>query len=407
MWHRNFIWKISSLLLGGGVAFLFQIATMRYLGPTGYGYWSLAIGWAGLFAVVVDYGFNPLLSRDIARHPQEAQSYLYALIKGKLLLALAAGVCLIATWRYLPAVSLSGSLLAFAFVYLCTVSTAESLQAITYALEYFRLGAFLSIFQKMVPALTGFCVIAIGGSENHLFFSLSSVSVLCIVLTFIFINRYMTNSKSTKSYSLMPLLTAGLPLFFQNLFIMVYFRVDTLMIGHYTNPAQAGIYSAAYRFFELSNVIPTALMAAWIAPLSKEIETDPQTPMFYAALKVFFQFALAGVLLLEGIAWISPYVLGAAYAAAAPVLHYLSFTLIFYYPNFLLTTMLVILGRPSLNTLLAGSCMIFNVLINIWAIPRWGVTAAAFTTLATEGLLFGLSAFAVFTLRRAYLIKAA
>jgi O-antigen/teichoic acid export membrane protein len=122
MWRRNFAWKMSSLLLGGGLAFAFQVAGMRYLGPRNYGYWSLAIGWSGLFAVLVDYGFNPLLSRDIARQPSEARRYLQNVIHGKVLLAVPAGLALFLTWRYFPAVALSGKLLAIAFLYLCFAS---------------------------------------------------------------------------------------------------------------------------------------------------------------------------------------------------------------------------------------------------------------------------------------------
>jgi len=395
MWRKNFAWKMSSLLVGGGLAFVFQIVAMRYLGPRGYGYWSLAISWAGLFAVLVDYGFNPLLSRDIARNPSEARSYLRSVIKGKMVLAICAGVLLLLTWRYTPAVSLSGKLLLVAFLYLCCISTAESLQSITSALEKFRLGAALSVLQKALPALAGFFVIYTGGSELHLFIGVAALSFITVISSFFRIQREVRVSDSIKRHPLQPLLAAGLPLFLQNLFILVYFRVDTLMIGHYTTPDQAGLYGAAYRFFELSNVVPTALLAAWIAPLSKGIENKASVTQFYSVLKLFMGFALLGIFLLELLAWVSPHVLGPAYALARPVLMCLSLTLLFYFPNFLLTTMLVFLGKPHWNMVLAGFCAVFNIGANMWGIPRWGAFAAAWTTLATEGLLFIFSLLAV------------
>ena len=396
MWRKNFAWKMSGLLVGGGTALAFQIVTMRYLGPRGYGFWSLAIGWAGLFAVIVDYGFNPLLARDIARKPFDARHYVRSLLKGKILLIVPSGLILAFTWRYFPAVSLSGTLLLIAFIYLCCASTAESLQAITYALERFRIGACLSIAQKVLPALTGFYVIHAGGSAHRLFATVTAMSLIIITASFFYIDLSVpTSIEPGEKSRLTPLMKAGLPLFLQNLFIMVYFRVDTLMIGHYTSADQAGLYGAAYRFFELSNIIPTALTAAWISPLSKDLEHHTSSTQFYAALKVFMLFAFGGVFVLEAIAWASPHVLGSAYVLTRPVLMCLSLAVLFYFPNFLLSSVLVLKGKPVWNTLLAGLCAVFNVLVNMWCIPRWGAIAAAWTTLTTEGLLFIFSFYAV------------
>jgi O-antigen/teichoic acid export membrane protein len=401
MWRKNFVWKMSSLLFGGGLAFLFQIALMRRLGPHDFGKWSLAIGWGGLFSVFVDYGFNPLVSRDVARQPSEARQYLKTILQGKLMLALGGAVLLSLIWFIHPPTAVSGTLLAAAFVYLCGLSLAESLQSMTYAIQRFRTGAFLSIVQKALPALVGFTALSLMWPQHHLFWGLAAASIVAVSGCYLYVLSSLTPAATATPQTMSSLLAAGLPLFLQNLFILIYFRVDTLMIGHYTSPDQAGLYSAAYRFFELSNVVPTALIAAWIAPLSKDIERDPQSPMFFSALKVFALMAVIGMLCLDATAWLVPHrLLGPAYASAQPVLLVLSLTVLFYFPNFLLISMMVLLGYPGRNTIYAGLCAAGNIVVNMWAIPRYGAIAAAWTTLGTEALLFFLTLLSVLRLRK-------
>jgi O-antigen/teichoic acid export membrane protein len=390
MWRRNFFWKLSGLTFGGGLAFVFQLALMRYLGPMDFGRWSLALGWAGLFTILIDYGFNPILTRDLARAPDLAQPYWRAVLKGKLSLSLVAALGLLAVGLLTSPVAFSWPLLLAAFIFLAASSIAETVQSLTYALDCFRLGTALAILQKGLPAAIGFGAMALGAALPTLAGAIVFGSGVALIVSLIAAQRAIPKAAPGQSVPLQPLLLMALPLFLQNLFIVIYFRIDTVMIGAFAGAEQAGLYAAAYRFFELSNIIPTALIAAWIAPLSRDALHEAGRRQFRKAFVIFGGFAAFGFLILRIVAWIAPrYLLGSDYRSVQPILSALSWTVFFYYPDFLLTTMLVLLGRTRRNTLYAGLCALANVVLNLWAIPRYGGIGAAWATLFTEGLLFG------------------
>src|ERR1017187_9575035 len=67
--------KFSQKLLGeGGVRLastLFLLLLTRRLGPEDFGRYSSALAFAALCGIFVDLGTNTILTREIARHPED------------------------------------------------------------------------------------------------------------------------------------------------------------------------------------------------------------------------------------------------------------------------------------------------------------------------------------------------
>ena len=100
---------------------------------------------------------------------------------------------------------------------------------------------------------------------------------------------------------------------------------------------------------------------------------------------------LGGIFLFMLGSTLIPQFLGPSFTMARPLIHCLSFGLIVYYPNFLLTIALVLLGKPMANMWIAAVAAAVNIGGNVWAIPRYGSMGAAVMTVSTESVIFVLS----------------
>ena len=147
--------------------------------------------------------------------------------------------------------------------------------------------------------------------------------------------------------------------------------------------------SAAYRFFELSNIIPTAFVAVVVATLSQKIQEKNWRGTFWGYFACSVGLAAAAGAVLQGVAFFLPgLLLTEAFGPSQPLLRVLSLTLLFLYPNYLLTSTVILAGHPLVNAFIAAGGVVFNIGANLYAIPRWGAFGAAATTFLTEGLIF-------------------
>ncbi|MGQ0644926.1 MAG: hypothetical protein ACT4O3_05495 [Elusimicrobiota bacterium] len=125
------------------------------------------------------------------------------------------------------------------------------------------------------------------------------------------------------------------------------------------------------------------------ARLSRGVAAGGDNGPLWKYLKYSLILAVGGVIVLHGVAvWLPYFFLSTAFLESQNILKILSAALFFLYPNYLLSTALTLRGRQAYNAWVAASCVVFNVAANFYAIPRWGAVGAAWTTVATELLIF-------------------
>jgi O-antigen/teichoic acid export membrane protein len=83
---------------------------------------------------------------------------------------------------------------------------------------------------------------------------------------------------------------------------------------------------------------------------------------------------------------------GTAYAGSEKALMILIWTSLFIFPNFILLNLIIVLNKQKLNMIFSFSCLLLNVILNIFLIPHYGFIGASYATVATDMLLFVLAA---------------
>ncbi|HJO55690.1 MAG TPA: polysaccharide biosynthesis C-terminal domain-containing protein, partial [Candidatus Scalindua sp.] len=86
---------------------------------------------------------------------------------------------------------------------------------------------------------------------------------------------------------------------------------------------------------------------------------------------------------------------GKDYFKTVPALKILSLALIFIFVNYILMNILVSVDRQMTNSIMAGTCVLVNIALNMCLIPHYGYLGAGTATVITEIVLFSLGLYYV------------
>lgn len=171
--------------------------------------------------------------------------------------------------------------------------------------------------------------------------------------------------------------------------VMLYMKLDLVMIAVLAGEREAGMYAAALRISEIGYVLPVALASSALPRLLKLKEAggaayargaqafyDINAAMAYAVVVPIVLFAQT----------IIEIAYGAEYADAGPVLRWHACAAVFVFLGVARSQLWVSEGRYALGlcTTLAGAAC--NVGLNLWWIPAHGALGAAWATIVAYGV---------------------
>ena len=180
------------------------------------------------------------------------------------------------------------------------------------------------------------------------------------------------------------------------------FRVDVPLLQQFRTQNEVGLYSAAYRLFEPTLVLPASILAGWFPYLVKvsglPVKFRQATRNLLLVLLLLSLGVAGSIAVLAG--WVIGWLYGPDYSGSAILLAALASAIPFLFLNYGLTHLLIASGRERANTLFFGVALLVNVSANLVLIPLWGGLGAAFTTTLTELVLCGLCLSVLFSPER-------
>jgi O-antigen/teichoic acid export membrane protein len=182
------------------------------------------------------------------------------------------------------------------------------------------------------------------------------------------------------------------PFFATMALVMSYNYFDVLMLGHFRNEVEVGVYAAIYVFFAGLVLVPSAFNNAFVPRMSKahDQRTDGVKKAADSALRILFVLSapvvtvtwLAAEELLQ-IAFGSEYTSGAfgfrVLLSSAPLVFLFWF----------LRGTLIAVGRVRSLLQITAVGLVTNILLNLILIPRYGLEGACVATLVAEAVLLG------------------
>jgi O-antigen/teichoic acid export membrane protein len=182
----------------------------------------------------------------------------------------------------------------------------------------------------------------------------------------------------------------------------IYNDIDKTMLARLSTLDATGIYGAAYRLIDASFAPISALVYStypnFFRAGAKGITSSFRYAKPHLLRALTYSSAICIVILLA--AGIVPYILGPQYAGTTEALRWLAPLPVLRGLHYFLSDSLTGAGHQGIRTAIQAGVAAFNVLINLWIIPAFSWRGAAWSSIASDGLLVCGTAAAVFILSR-------
>jgi O-antigen/teichoic acid export membrane protein len=169
----------------------------------------------------------------------------------------------------------------------------------------------------------------------------------------------------------------------------IYNDIDKTMVARLATLEAAGVYAAAYRLIDVAFIPVRSLLSATLPGFFRAGAGGLQASMQYGKrmlIKVmpYSLFAFAAIMIGAPLA---PHILGRQYADITQALRWLALLPVLKTLHFFTADALTGAGRQGTRSLIQVGVAAFNVLVNFWLIPAYGWRGAAWSSIASDGLL--------------------
>jgi len=387
------------------LTFLFNVYVIRQLGDDRFGQYSIVLAFVGLFQIFFELGMSQYIMREIARDRSKAQSLFWNLVALRLLLAIlgVVGITLGAV-----VVGYSPELILGVFVYTCGFLLSAFLVPLTTVLtanERLDYVTGLTILGQLTFVVLGAIFLFSGWGFISLIAANLIAAPLQIGLAIWAIRHHhmVRPSMQIEPRTWPRLIRSSLPFGIISLALTVAFSIDTVMLSMYRPEHVIGWYNVAYNLVFSLLFFFRGFKEAIVPSLSRTYVNDPVyvERWYYRSVKFITILSL-------------PIAVGGA-LTAFPLIRFL-YTgeflpsalalqiLIWDVPLLVFTSfcgnMTTIIGEERAAARIYSFNAAANVILNLYAIPRFGLVGAALVTVVTD--LIGALQF-YFLLRRKHL----
>ena len=186
----------------------------------------------------------------------------------------------------------------------------------------------------------------------------------------------------------------ALPAMVSAVAVLLFFRVNHVLLAHYSTYAELGRYSAAFQIFQLTGMLPAVLFST-IYPRLVSLHGSDRAYFERIVNWLYFGFAAASYAICL-VTYLSSdlairLLLGPKFAGAGTVLSVLVFSSVFTFLGSVRAQEINIYNRPSYHLISAAVGLVVLVPVSLYLIPRYGALGAAW------GVTFGCFVSAVLT----------
>jgi O-antigen/teichoic acid export membrane protein len=181
----------------------------------------------------------------------------------------------------------------------------------------------------------------------------------------------------------------GLGYSFASSTVAVYNDIDKTMLSHFGLNAANGIYTIAYRVVDMATIPVYAVREAVLSRFFQagRARILESREISYRLLKRTFPLCILIATGMFAAAPLIPWVLGPGFSEAATALRWLSLIPVLRSVHVSIGSVLTGAGLQNYRTIAQVSSAALNLGLNLWAIPHFGWTGAAWASLITDGAL--------------------
>lgn len=403
-------WLFAERIVRVGVGLLVLIWLARYLGPEEFGLLSYALAFVSLFGSIAGLGLNNVVVRDLVRERESAgdilgSAFLLLVFGG----VLALGLVVVAINFIRPEDNLSKLIVTLLGLGLLLKSS----EVVKYWFEsqvQSRYAVWVESGAYLIFAIVKITLILLNAPLVAFVWALFAEGLLAaigLMLVYVWRGGELRAWRALSSRC-KPMLKDSWPLILSGLAIMVYLKIDQIMLGQMLGDEAVGIYSAAVRISEAWYFIPAAIVAS-VYPAIIEARKECETLYYQRLQRLYDLMTLLGLLVALPMTFLSGFVVnwiyGEMYSQAGSVLAIHIWSSVFIFLGVASGKWFVIEGltRLAFRRNLFGAAL--NIALNFVLIPAMGIVGAAIATLVSVSVAAYFSDFLFVSTRKVFVQK--
>ena len=384
---RNIVWAVTGkvvTLLGG---LLVGIFVARYLGPDQYGLMSYVVSYVSIFQVLAAFGLDNIEIREESRSPEEKDKILGTAFSIKVTLA-AIAILLVALTVWLfeadsftkwMIILYSISMIANSFGVIRNYFTSLVWNEYVVKTEITRtfIGAAIKVGLLLLQAPLVWFIVA------------TLLDTILIAGGYIVSYRRKVDSVRKWTFDMGMakfMIKQSFPLAVSLSAVLIYHRLDQVMVGKLLTNTELGYYSVACKFTEIIMFIPTILTQT-ITPILVRIH-KANFDEYRAKTQLFVNITVWVCIIMSIIVAFCSHIIiictfGAQYLPATIILQVLSFKTVGDALSSTAGHMIIIEGKQQYAWIRSVTACFVCVGLNLICIPRWGTIGTAIASILT------------------------
>lgn len=385
-------WLVAAQVLTKVVGFFYTVFLAKSLGVEDFGLFTVALAYFSIISSIADFGFNRYLIREVAKDHSKATEILCNIGMLRLTLTSAIFGIFSISLYFLDPDKMRISLVLLAVLAILPQSIALTFDGIFIAIQKLQFSAFSLVISSIFTVMVGFYLVSRGlgsiGAINALIFG----QLIYVLVLFIFLYKHKILPLSeVNGVLLKKVLKGSLPYGLLGILGVLYFRIDTVLLSYLKGNLETAFYGAAYKFLEAIIFVPSSFAAALFPSLAKlhDHNLGDLKKIYFKSVKLMF---FISIFFLVGYLFILPLLINIFlknYIQAIDAIKILSLSIPFI---FMATpgVQVMLSTDKYLKTVLTLSIftVIFNILLNLLLIPKYGFIAASWVTVLSDILSF-------------------
>ncbi|MBS0860884.1 flippase [Providencia rettgeri] len=373
-----------------GLGLLVSAWVARYLGPSQFGELAYVLAYLAFFQAISTLGMDGIIVRDIAKDKSSANktlgtAFILRAMTGITCWFLAVcGMAYLNGWNdqsvYITA--FAGATLVFQAadtvdLWFQSQSQNKRTVAVKLSAYIFANGIKVILILSKAPLLAFAAVV-----------TLETFTIACGL--FYAYKKYPCEQPWRKlKQQASVLLHESWPFMISGLSIVIYMRVDQLMIKYYLGDIELGIYAAILPLATLWQFIPMTLSVS-LAPIVAQSKAKGDDDFYKTLSYIFRLFAALGWLICIPVALLSHFIVnllfGSAYLPGANVLFIIIFTNLFINMGVAQSLWIINERKSKLSLYKTAMGAIVCVSANLILIPLYGIIGAAFSAVLAQSV---------------------
>ena len=388
-YFRSTNWMFLEQFMRIFVALVAGIWVARYLGPSNFGILSYVLALIALLSSIAKLGLDDLVLREIAnnsisKHDELLGTFFWMRVCGAIIIIIPF-IGIITFTDFVP-LSKYYSFIIFLSVFF------QSFEVIFFYFQARVLGKIASISKIIQLSLSSFIKIYLILYESDLFWFIAILAFDYISLAVFYtyslrVNKDLNFFTNFNNNLAKKLLVESLPLIFASVLVILYTRIDQIMIFYIIGENELGIYSVAAKLSEAFNFVPLIISASLLPAIlnAKKININlyqERLTILYCFLS-WFALALICLVLIFSTEIIN-LLFGYAYSSADEILLILTLNSLAVFVGILSNRQLIAERLGNIIFFKSLVAVILNIFLNLKLIPVYGAYGAAIASFISQ-----------------------